>query len=105
MRQVALCGLFAFMFSVGLFVSLAEAKKNDDNNENKGKSNYAVKGNGEYKNYKGPKDDKWYKDDYKGTGTWVGGGKSVPIPATDLLFGLGFIALPYLRSRLRAIKE
>ena len=30
---------------------------------------------------------------------WVNSGRSVPIPATALLFGLGFIALPWLRSR------
>ncbi len=27
--------------------------------------------------------------------------RSVPIPATALLFGLGFIALPWLRSRIQ----
>ena len=36
-----------------------------------------------------------------GPPSWVTNGRSVPIPATDLLFGLGFIALPWLRSRIQ----
>jgi hypothetical protein len=30
---------------------------------------------------------------------WVDVGRAVPIPGTALLFGLGFIALPWLRSK------
>ncbi len=83
MKSVALGSLFALILSMGLFVSQAEAKNNDDKNENKGKNNYASNDKHEYKEYRG---------DYRGKG-------SVPIPGTLLLFGGGFAGLIVWRTR------